>query len=115
MGRLAFVGLLLSALSCTACASRPDAWYRAATNPDQASSDERTCRDEAVQVARASSRRDANILVDRSGGPGYGAAGVSQSDLDISPHERIAAVERDSIRDLTRSCMADRGYRLIRD
>ena len=115
MGRLAFAALLLSTLSCAACANRPDAWYRAATNPDQASTDERACRDEATQVARESSRRDANILQDRSGSPGYNSAGVSQSDLDINPHDRLAVTERDNIRDLTRSCMGDRGYRLLRD
>ena len=115
MRRPVFAALVLSALACTACASRPDGWYRAATNPDQASTDERACRSEATQVARATTTRDANILVDRSGGPGYSSAGVSQSDLDISPHDRLAVTERESIRDLTRSCMADRGYRLLRD
>jgi hypothetical protein len=106
---------MASALALAACANRSDAWYRAATPPDQSSSDERACRDEAGEVARAQSRRDANILQDRSSGAEFGSASIYRSDLNINRNEQLAVEERTSIRELTRACMADRGYRLMRD
>ena len=107
--------LIVSALALAACASPPDHWYRAATDSERASSDERACRDEAVEVARAQSRRDANILQDRTAGPDFGSASIYRSDLNINRNEVLAADERASIRELSRACMADRGYRLMRD
>ena len=129
MRRLAAVALLLGTAALGACAdrsgglfsrfdssyTRSDGWYRAATSPDQSSSDERDCRSEATQVARAQSRRDANILQDRNSGPEFGSASIYRSDLNIDRREQLAVEERESIRELTRACMADRGYRLLRD
>jgi hypothetical protein len=106
--------LLVSVLALAACASRPDNWYRPATDSERASSDERACRDEAVDVARTQARRDANILQDRTGAE-FSSASIWRSDLNIDPKERLASEERANIRDLTRACMADRGYRLMRD
>jgi hypothetical protein len=114
MCRAARSALLVSALALAACASSPDRWYRAATNPDQANADERACRREATDVARARSRDDANILQDRSAGD-FSSATVTRSDLNISRSEQLATEERSNIRELTRACMGDRGYRLVRD
>jgi len=36
-------------------------------------------------------------------------------DLNINRYEQLASTERQNIRELVRSCMADRGYRLRRD
>ena len=102
-------------LALAGCASQSsDYWYRAANSPDQATADERDCRREAVQVARQRSRNDAAILQDRTAGDVFGSssASVYSSDLNINRYEQLAGVERDNIRELTRSCMADRGYRL---
>src|SRR5258708_40114617 len=114
--RRAVIPIFLSVLALAGCTSRPDAWYRAASTPEQADRDERRCRDDATQVARQRSRMDANIQQDRSAG-GYGPSGasVSRSDLNIKPDEQLADVERGNIRDLVRACMADSGYRLMRD
>ena len=115
MRRMSSIVLAWSALALVACARPPDHWYRAATDPDRASSDERACRDEAIDVARTRSRQDANILNDRNAGPDFNTASIFRSDLNINRNEQLAAEERTSIRDLTRACMADRGYRLMRD
>ncbi|MEJ0070049.1 MAG: hypothetical protein WDO24_16525 [Pseudomonadota bacterium] len=95
------------------CTQSSDYWYRAANKPDQTSSDERDCRDEATQVARSRSRQDAAIYQDRTATSD--SASVSRSDLNVSGYERIATNERQNIRELVRSCMADRGYRLRHD
>ena len=107
--------LFVSVLALAACVSRPDYWYRAASTPEQANTDERYCRDEATQVARARSRVDANILNDRNVGHDFGSASIYRSDLNINRGEQLAAVERVNIRELIRACMADQGYRLMRD
>jgi hypothetical protein len=107
--------LIAGALALAACASPPDHWYRAASTAEQANSDERGCRDDATQVARARSRQDANILMDRNAGHDFGGASIYRSDLNINPNERLADQERVNIRDLVRACMADHGYRLMRD
>lgn len=111
--RRAGLPILLSALVLAGCASPPDHWYRAATDPDTASRDERTCRQEAVQVARQQSRVDANILQDRQSAPSY-SAGLTYPVLNLSRDE-LASDEQVNIRELTRACMADLGYRLVRD
>ncbi|MBI3514434.1 MAG: hypothetical protein HY060_10280 [Proteobacteria bacterium] len=115
MRRAARSALIVSALALAACASRPDHWYRAASTPDQANSDEHYCRTEATQVARARSRVDANILNDRNVGHDFGSASLYRSDLNINRGEQLAAEERVNIRELIRACMADQGYRLVRD
>jgi hypothetical protein len=115
MRRAARPILIASVLVAAACASRPDHWYRAASTAEQANSDERGCRDDATQVARARSRLDANILQDRNVGHEFGGASIYRSDLNINRNEQLAVEERENIRDLIRACMADRGYRLMRD
>jgi len=105
--------VLMLVVALTACADRSsDAWYQAQGTPDRASADERACRDEATQVARARSREDANLLADRSAAD-YSSATIWHSDLNINRYEQLATVERENIRDLTRACMADRGYRRV--
>jgi hypothetical protein len=113
--RCAAFPILMLALAAAGCAQSPDYWYRAASNPDQASKDERTCRTDAIQVARQRSRDDVAIMEDRTSAADYSSASISSSDLNINRYERLAAVERDNVRDLTRACMADRGYRLRND
>lgn len=115
MRRFALVALLLSALPITACASRPDHYYRAATPSETANSDERQCLLDSRDAARSRTRQDANILQDRSSGPAYDSGGLFRSDLNINRHEQLAVDERNNVRDLTRACMADRGYRLLSD
>jgi hypothetical protein len=101
------------AFALAGCTQSSDYWYRAANTPDQASSDERACRDEATQVARQRSREDAAIYQDRTATSD--SASVFRSDLNVSNYDRMASAERTNIRELVRSCMADRGYRLRRD
>jgi len=113
--RSAAFPILMLALSVAGCAQSPDYWYRAATPADQSSGDERACRIEATQVARQRSREDAAIMEDRTSAPDYSSASLYRSDLNINRYEQLATVERDNIRELTRSCMADRGYRLRHD
>jgi hypothetical protein len=114
--RCAAIPALTLAVALMACADRSsDAWYRAQGTPDQASTDERACRDEATQVARQRSRQDANILEDRNSAADYSSATIWRSDLNINRYEQLATVERENIRDLTRACMADHGYRRVRD
>lgn len=113
MRRVALACVVL-AVAATGCTRGPDNWYRAQGTPEQANSDERGCRDEAVAVARQRSRVDANILADRGAGD-IGSASISQSSLNINRYEQLATDERINIRQLTRACMADRGYRLMRD
>jgi hypothetical protein len=113
MRRAALACLVLASLA-TGCSRGPDNWYRAQSTPEQANSDERGCRDDALAVARQRSRMDANILADRGAGD-VGSASISQSSLNINRYEQIATDERINVRALTRACMADRGYRLMRD
>jgi hypothetical protein len=114
--RRATLPILLTALALAGCARSSDYWYRAASTPDQASADERDCRREATEVARARSRDDARLMEDRTNNDyGYGSASVFSSDLNVNRYEQLASAERDNIRDLTRACMADRGYRLKND
>lgn len=113
MRRAVFACLVVVA-TAAGCSRGPDNWYRAASTPEDAISDERSCRQEAVQVARQRSRVDANILNDRGAGD-VGSASISQSSLNINRYEQLATDERINISRLTRSCMADRGYRLMRD
>ncbi len=113
--RRAEIACLVLALALAACNRGPDGWYRAASTPDEASSDEKACRDEAVSVARQRSRVDANIMQDRMSGHDFGSASIYRSDLNINRNEQLAYEERSNIRDLTRACMNDRGYRLLRD
>jgi hypothetical protein len=113
--RCAALPIVMLALAVAGCAHSPDYWYRAASTPDQASTDERACRDDATQVARQRSRDDVKLLEDRTSAADYSSASVTSSDLNINRYERLASVERDNIRELTRACMADRGYRLRND
>jgi len=113
--RRAALACLVLTLALAACNQGPDGWYRAASTPDQANSDEKACRDEAVSVARQRSKQDANILQDRTSGHDFSSASIYRSDLNINRNEQLAFEERSNIRDLTRACMADRGYRLLRD
>jgi hypothetical protein len=113
--RRAALACLVLALATAGCDRGSDGWYRAASTPDQASSDEKSCRDDARQVARQRSRVDANILQDRTAGHDFGSASISRSDLNINRYEQLATEERSNIRSLIRACMNDRGYRLLRD
>jgi hypothetical protein len=114
MSRAALPVLILAA-ALAGCADRSsDAWYRAQGSADQASADERSCRSEATQVARQRSREDANILEDRNSAADYSSATIWRSDLNINRYDQLATVERENIRDLTRACMADHGYRRVR-
>jgi hypothetical protein len=113
--RRAAVPILILTLATVGCARSPDYWYRAAGTPDQASADARACRSEATQVARQRSREDARIMEDRTSAADYSSASIVSSDLNINRYEQLAAVERDNIRELTRACMADHGYRLRND
>lgn len=106
---------LVVALAASGCSRGPDNWYRAASTPEEANSDERSCRQEAVQVARQRSKVDANILADRTANHDFGSASIYRSDLNINRYEQLATDERINIGRLTRACMADRGYRLMRD
>jgi len=113
--RRAALPILMLAFALAGCTQSSDYWSRAANNPDQASSDERACRQEATQVARQQSRQDAAILQDRTATADYSSASIYRSDLNINRYEQLASTERQNIRELVRSCMADRGYRLRRD
>jgi hypothetical protein len=113
MYRAAYPIVLLTVALLGCARSNSDAYYRAANAPDQATTDERACRNEATQVARARSRDDARILEDRTAS--YSSGTIYSSDLNINRYEQLASTERENIRDLTRACMADRGYRLLHD
>jgi hypothetical protein len=114
MSRAAYP-IVLMTVALLGCAHSSDYYYRAANTEDQESADERSCRNEATQIARARSREDAHLLEDRSSANDYSSGTVFSSDLNINRYEQLATNERESIRDLTRSCMADRGYRLMHD
>ena len=107
--------IVLVTVALLGCA-RPssDAYYQAAGSQEKATADERSCRSEATQIARARSRDDARILEDRTANDNSSGT-IYSSDLNINRYEQLATNERESIRDLTRACMADRGYRRLRD
>ena len=49
----------------------------------------RSCRDEALQVARLRCRQDSNIQQDRSSGPDFGSATLYSSGLNINRNGRL--------------------------
>lgn len=98
------ITLLLFLAGCAGPASR---WTRAGTDGEQATTDERRCRNQASQQTRSRYRTDADILTDRSaGGTPFG----STSPMSSMERDRLAADRQAYNDEAIAGCMGALGY-----